>query len=212
MSTPKKRERIVTPAGKAVLLFVTKPSTKFKEEGEYTAKVVLDGKSGEALFAKFTELAKATKASDSTASKYKLHVPIEKETDEEGTETGNWILKSSNTATYKDKQGKVQNRSIQIVDSKGNPLPPSIKLGRGSVVQIGATINPYIVKGTKTVGVSLWLEAVRVLNLVEYQGKGFDWGDTPEGAYVAEDQSTDSEESGDESGGDEDAGNDATSF
>jgi len=55
-----------------------------------------------------------------------------------------------------------------VVDAKKTPLDGSTLIGNGSVVKIAVEPFAYMMPATKTVGVTLRLKAVQVIDIVEY--------------------------------------------
>jgi hypothetical protein len=97
--------------------------------------------------------------------------------------------------------GETWDKTINVFDSAGKPV--LVEIGNGSSVQVAYEIGPKFVDGTKY-GLNLYLSAVMVKNLVQYQpgqvsaeSFGFDIEDAPEGSefdsegFDSEDQSGD---------------------
>jgi len=73
------------------------------------------------------------------------------------------------------KDGSVIDIKIPMFDSKGKPVKGEVKLGEGSTVKIANDIKGYSVAG-KT-GVGCKLKSLQLINLVEYAGGNFGFGD-----------------------------------
>lgn len=104
---------------------------------------------------------------------------------------GNNILKFKANATLKLKSGEVKNRSVPIFDGMGNVITKKVRsiLGNGSDIIVAYQLFPFIFSANNF-GVSLRLDGVQVLKLVEYggsqsaEGLGFT---KHEGAFNGED-------------------------
>lgn len=209
MSTPAKKiyEKLTLPAGRARWIAVNKPLTTHKPEGEYSVDVVLTPEQAKPLIAKFEELAKIEGIAASKDDKFKLALkkarskakddklmpgktlPIVPELDAEGNETGNFVARCKQKGQYTRKDQSIQNVVITIVDSNRKPMKAN--LGKGSLVRVATAVVPYFSAGLLKYGVSLRIEGVQVIELVEYRG-GADVNtmfNDEEGGYVA-DQST----------------------
>jgi hypothetical protein len=64
------------------------------------------------------------------------------------------------------KAGKEWKRTVAIFDAKGNPAKGVKEIWGGTEGKVSFTASPYFVAATGTVGLSLRLEAVQILNLV----------------------------------------------
>jgi hypothetical protein len=176
----KKLEQFVSPTGSVTWASVVRPSTKFKALGSYDISIALTKEQALPLIKKFTEIGKAyhteVAAEKPVRKKYELHLPIKPEVDPEtGEETGRYILKASQAAAVDlvdKKTGKTDRRTfrITVVDAKKQPCAP--RVGRDSTAKFVALINPTVHDASKKVFVSLRLQAVQILNLVEFGGGG----------------------------------------
>lgn len=207
-----------TPAGTAQYPWLNKPDTKFDADGVYKTNLILSaedfnapnkklgGKSlqqvlTDAVEAKMAEtLAELPKAA---ASKVKTADVYEDELDDQGEPTGNVKLhfKLKAKVTVKS-SGKTFEQKPTLVDSK-NKVIDDIIYG-GSTIKLSFSPIPYYMASTKTVGVSLRMIAVQVLDLVSRGGgdTGFDVedgyvGESPAPAAPRFESSTDEDESGD---------------
>lgn len=182
---------IVTPKGRASWPYLHEPfknkkdgSTSFKcdlifpvEEAESLATELNQFYNEE--FEKALDKAKKSKipreARELRESVKKL--PIIKERDEEDQLTGNAVLKSKS------------NKKPMVVDAQGNPFTG--KIGAGSIVRLSVSPSFWGPLDERC-GVKLWLNAVQVIELVEwgayggpksFEETGFD---IVEDGYVAE--------------------------
>ena len=161
MNQKKKLVSIVSPKGLASYPFLNKPSTKFKEEGEYSVKLILSQEDG----AKFIDQVKAVlrdayKEQCALIKKEKLKMA---DFPWKETEDGKIEVKFSQTASFKSKAGEVYERKIALFDTKGNPVGDTI--GSSSVLRCAADIYPWYTP-VLGMGVSLRLKAVQVVELV----------------------------------------------
>lgn len=176
MAKSNKPVRITSPIGVAKWAFIDKPSTKFNPDGEYNVTLVLDSAEGAALektllkaaeAAREEMVAEAKKPAQAKARKsYRLTCGITKEEDEEGEETGNYVLKAKRDASYEGRDGKVVNVSIPVFDAKKNPVAGGVQIGRGSKLRVAVDLRPYAMDATQCAGVSLRLAGVQVIDLV----------------------------------------------
>jgi hypothetical protein len=194
-----------TPAGLAGFVCVNKPSTKFKPEGEYSIKLVLDPATAEPLQGEFRKLAEEAKAEflkkDSKKAaiigKYALHVPGSDDVDADGNPTGNVVFafKQAAVITPRDTKKQPFETKIGLFDAKGKPMPGDVLVGRGSKVKVAYEVIPFCNPATKSVGISLRLKAVQILDLKRYSGgtdfAGYGFGQ--EEGYTAEDAEAPSE-------------------
>jgi len=120
-------------------------------------------------------------------------------------ENGTLQLKLKRAARFTDKDGAVQEINLPIVDTKGKYLSKeqvaAAKIGNGTIVRVIVTARPYNM-ATQGVGVSLRLEKVQVIKVVQYGGNGTDneFGEFEGGEFAAPDVPTtthDAEFSGD---------------
>jgi hypothetical protein len=176
------KKTLTTPAGIAGFVCVNKPSTKFKPDGEYSIKLVLDPATAAPLQAEFTKLAEAAKAEfvkkDAKKAviiqKYALHVPGADDVDAEGNATGNIVFSFKQTAVITPKDPKKQKfeTKIGLFDAKGKPMASDVLVGRGSKVKVAYEVIPFCNPATKSAGISLRLKAVQILDLKRYSGGG----------------------------------------
>lgn len=184
-----KNQSGVSPAGKVVWACLSKPSTKFKANGEYSVKIVLPGETGTAFQAKLKPLAEQARVDLTAAEKdakkaallkrYTLNVPGTPELDDNANETGNVVfaMRQSAVITPKDKSKEPFNVTIGLFDAKGKPLPKNLIIGRGSLVKVAYEVIPFKMASDGTsgkIGVSLRLKAVQVIELVKYDGQSAD--------------------------------------
>ena len=188
--------RINTPVGTLQYPHLTSPDTRYVAEGSYHTKFSLPASECDGLIEKLTavrdEYFDNLSAKDKkTHNKVDAHAP---ELDEEGEETGNIIFNFKQKAKITSKEGKVWEVQPSLFDSANNKLDPEgLKLWGGSRGRISAEVVPYAMASTKSVGVTLRLKAVQVVEFSSGGGASpFDTFDG--GAVVGGKESTDDAE------------------
>jgi hypothetical protein len=145
-------ERATTPKGVAMYPWLTKPDTKWSVEGVYkmSLSVANDDKEALALCDKIRDL-----YTDEFGNKKMAKAIMPFKDDGEG----NIVF------SFKSK------KKPNLFNAKGNPVKNTedLKIGGGSIVKVNCSINPYD-KGINT-GVALYLNAVQIIELVEFKSK-----------------------------------------
>ena len=151
---------IVSPKGLASYPFINKPSFKFKEEGEYSVKLVLNKEEGTKFADQVkTILRSAYKDQCALLKKDKLKM-AEFPWKEDGE---NMVFAFKARATYTTKEGVVYESKVALFDTKGNPVTELV--GSNSVLRCACDVYPWYVP-SMGMGVSLKLKAVQVVELV----------------------------------------------
>lgn len=184
-----KGTKITTPFGVAGFSCLIRPSTKFNEDGEFNAKVILDdGPETAAFIAQLKTLyeqaheanriklqaeadAKAAEAGKK-AVPVRLKIaepPFKRMTDDDtGEELPKWSVNARMKATIRDKNKKIiGHRSPMVVDSKNNPVHSEV--GSGSIIRFQATALPFFTAALGS-GLQLKLIGVQVKELVQPGG------------------------------------------
>ena len=148
-----------TPKGIAQYPWLSKPDTKFSEEGVYKVNLIIPKADAIPLLKQINEVFaenvdKQTKNAKGKDIK-KANPPYFEELDDAGQPTGNVILKFKSKAAYKP----------AIFDAKGIPMIDSNIWG-GSELKINGSIAPYYTTLIGA-GVALRLRAVQVIQYVE---------------------------------------------
>jgi len=147
-----------TPKGIAQYPWLSKPDTKFNEEGEYKVNLILTKKEAapviEQINAAFAENFKVQEKEHGKDIKT-ANPPYMDELDDDNKPTGNVIIKFKSKAIY----------APAIFDAKGNVMKDSNIWG-GSEIRVNGSIAPYYVKLIGA-GVALRLRAVQVIQYVE---------------------------------------------
>ena len=153
------KETITTETGVALYPWLTKPDTKYNEDGEYKVNLILS-KEKSAPIINTIKGVHEDNYKDILKKEKKKTVkqaapPFTEELDDSGKPTGNIIFKFKSKAAYKP----------AIFDAKGNPLidPP---IWGGSEIKVNAVLYPYN-SPMQGAGVSLKIRAVQVIALVE---------------------------------------------
>lgn len=222
---------IVTPRGIAVFPKLNKPDFKFATEGSYETKLQIAPDSDDAvigrdsvtqaeliaaletmrdefLVEKKAELAASkdpkAKAKARTITTRDIGEPA---LDDDGNETGELVIKAKMKASGVGKDGKPWKRTPKLFDAHNKAMKidgPAIY--GGSTLKLAAKAVPYYMAAENFVGVSLYLEAVQVLDLVTGGGRSasaYGFG-SEEGGYAADesdDSSAFSDEGADAAGG-----------
>jgi len=148
-----------TPQGVAQYPWLSKPDTKFSEEGDYKVNLILSKQDAIPILKQINEVyaenyEKELKKAKGAQIK-KAPPPYLEELNEAGEPTGNIILKFKSKAAYKP----------AIFDAKGIPMIDSNIWG-GSEIKINGSAAPYFTPLIGA-GVSLRLRAVQVIQYVE---------------------------------------------
>lgn len=153
------------------------PETKFNPNGVYSIHVVKEEVESQPFIDFLEKLVeeKSREVLEETPrlkGKLSTKLPFDEEYDKDDVPTGNLEFKIKQNASGTTKAGEEWERSIPVVDSKRTPMDESTLVGNGSTVKVAFHANPYYIPAHKTVGVTLKLVAVQVLELVEYSKGG----------------------------------------
>ena len=155
--------KYVSPKGTAGYPKLTRPDTKFKAEGEYSTSLTMDAKDGEAFLQTLKD-ACVEEVGNKAAQGAQYPCKVE-----EGKYT--FKFKSKNKP--------------KLYDSKGKPITQDeLNIGSGSVLKVAGSMAFPKVQGKQYV--SLYMNQVQVINLVEYASSPFG---EEEGGFTAEDSS-----------------------
>lgn len=160
-----KKKQFISPKGTAAYAWITKADTKFNPEGVFKTNLVVDAKAA----APFIEAIREAYVEDQGAKKLSK-ANLSYDENEDGT------------VSFKFKS----QHKPKIFDSKGKPVVGDPKIGNGSVVKISGGFGPYD-KGANC-GCTLYLNAVQIIDLVEWAGSG-GFGEE-EGGFVADEDDT----------------------
>lgn len=151
-----------TPKGVASYPKLIKPDTKFNPEGTYSVALVIPADEADDLISQIEEIFVEEFGPKKLSE---LQTPYKKD------ENGDYIFKF-----------KSSNRP-QLFDAAGTAINPKaeLKLGSGSVLKVKGSIKPIMVQ--KKYYATLYINAVQVIDLVEFGGAGFA---AEEGSYKAD--------------------------
>jgi hypothetical protein len=175
--------------GKALWCKVHEPDTKFDPNGIYSVSVLIP----EAEAAEICEYLdglvqerfdEEIKAKPKLKNGLSTKAAYDNEYDQNGDPTGNIEFKLKLKAKVQTRNGDVYEQRPVVVDAKRKPLGSDTAIGNGSVIKVAYEPIPYMMASTKTVGVSLRMKGVQVIDLVEYGG-GASMFDEEDG-YVSE--------------------------
>lgn len=180
----------VTPKGRFKYPNVVDPdygTDEFpKEHGEYNLRLILSAKEAEAFRTKFQKVfddavaqgedafakmpvATRKKLKEVTTNEY-LQEIYDDQTEEP---TGDYEVRFKTSASGVNKQGKTWEKKLPIFDAKGKPFTPKAVWG-GTVGKVSFTAKPYFIAATATAGLSFYLDAVQIIELVEGGSRGAD--------------------------------------
>ena len=195
MSKPE-LEKIITPPGIAKYPRLNTPDTKFNPNGVYKVTLVLD-ESQEAvvefrdriLAAEEAAVAEAAKTVKKGKQLKTADSIIKAHTNSDGDVVDGFIEVSAKTSASGQRADKsTWTRRLPIFDSKGKPA--DVKIGGGSTLRLSLSISPYN-SPTLGAGVTLYLDAVKVIDLKEFKGEesadGYGFGEEEEGFSAAKD-------------------------
>ena len=176
----------VTPAGIAKYAWLSKPDTKFDPDGVYKVNLILDPADPEVQ--EFLEGINnqlndyhASELNKPKAKKLAKALPYKDDFNEDGDSTGMVSVALKTKAVVKDKEtGLTKPKTLPIINKYGKPIPEGTSVGNGSTIKAAYSSFCTTVKGVCYL--SLYLNAVQVLDLVEYSGNyGFTFEEEPEG-------------------------------
>lgn len=165
-----KLKNAVTPKGVLSWPYIAKPDTRYNPEGVYKTSIVVSA----AEAAPLMELCKTQFVEEYGQAKLaKANMPFE-------------VNEESGEVTFKFKS----KRQPTVYDAKGKVIKNVPQISSGTIAKVATAINPYATG--INVGVSLYLNDVQVIELVEY-GKGNVFG-AEEGYEYEDDGSADVKE------------------
>ncbi|AJT60822.1 putative ssDNA binding protein [Ralstonia phage phiITL-1] len=195
---------------------VTKPDTKYKAEGEYKIRVKVPKEAAQGLYEELAALAEAKleqtiqrakkdpkfKASLKGKAPKAADLPFY-EDEEDGTYVFTFKSKASFTSKKPGSEGETINRTIPIWQGNKRLKPEEVpKFGEGSTVKVSFVAADFFTAAVGA-GITLRLEAVKLIKAVEYTGGGSNpfGDDEDEGDY----QESTGNEFGDDDGNAEDS-------
>jgi hypothetical protein len=143
-----KLKNAITPKGVMSWPYIAKPDTRYNPEGVYKTSLVVSSADAESLMKTCTDSFVAEYGSSKLA---KANMPFE-------------VNEEAGEVTFKFKS----KRQPKAYDAKGKLITKMPQIASGTVAKIATAINPYQT-GINT-GVSLYLNDVQIIDLVEYGG------------------------------------------
>lgn len=171
-----KKTTIITPMGIAKFPKLNMPDFKFNKAGIFSVDLVLAKDDAAVLreqLATFEEdaynhmlLLKGLKSMNKADS------PLKKELDQEGKETGNFVIKIKTVASFTDQSGNVTNKTV-IVDDKHGERTDQLVMA-GSKIKVRAIISSYFTQGK--FGITARLNRVQVKEFSDGPSGADIWG------------------------------------
>lgn len=159
-----KFKRVTSPRGEALYPYLKSPEVYEGQEVGYTIQVKFSKEDTDKLIALLEEELESVKNSSEFKGKRwsrEPHMGFRED------KNGDIVFKFKTKATITTKAGETIKRTVPVFDSKGKPI--DVTIGNGSVVRVAFQIVPYWKSSTNN-GLSLYLDAVQVIELVEYNG------------------------------------------
>ena len=178
-----KQDTLISPAGRAIFPKLTEPDTKFKEEGEYSVKLLLTEAEAAVIREKceavrqqaFDEQFEKIRSEKPKMSAEKIResiklaeLPIKPYEDPDtGEETGEYQVNFKMRASgVSKKTGKHWTRRPLIFDAQNNPIKPDgLEIWSGSVLKVAYELAPFCTAALGA-GVSIRLIGVQIIELV----------------------------------------------
>jgi hypothetical protein len=195
MAKKSKFPQLVTKPGEAKWPHLVTPDTTFNKKGVYTTKLLWLPEEFEKMeLKKIIDQLTQEKYDDvidglkpAQIERIFKQYPYGDDLNDDKEETGKIYVHFKSNASF-EKDGETINLKPVLFDAAGNQLKRRINIGNGSILCIKTTIKPYVmdqeavVDGKKTkiknIGVTLYIGAVQIRELVEYgadaAGMGFD--------------------------------------
>lgn len=185
--------RKTTPVGTLVFPHLTAPDNKFNSDGVYHTRMALTEDQVKDLQAAADAVLEAFIESDpDDIGAVKLSKAVtrpvgEEECDQDGNETGRFLVRFKMNATGKGSRG-VFTRQPALFDAKAQSInfDEAPDIWSGTKARISYELVPYYMASTKSLGVSLRLRGVQIIELATSgTGGGASMGFEEEEGYVA---------------------------
>jgi|LGOV01.1.fsa_nt_gb hypothetical protein len=169
-----KGTKVTSPRGDALWAKLDKPDREYNEKGMYSTDLVVDpGAQGVQTFIDKLEKLRDTAFDQANEGKpknklYTKRSVYKDDFDKDGNETGNIVFKFKMNNVDDRRPG--QNKVILVGPKASEGEIPMVQIGNGSLIRCVAFANPYAMSSDKTIGVSLILEKVQLLDLVSFGG------------------------------------------
>jgi hypothetical protein len=181
-------EKMTTPKGIALYPHLDKPDTKFDDIGVYQLSLRLAKEEGvelqntlQEILNKHTDLIKKQTGKDPKIQP----LPIKENTDAEGNEVLDFKFKLK--PQLRTRSGEIIEQRPQIFDAGLKPMG-KVGIGNGSTVKVSFVAAPY--QAPIGAGVSLRLNAVQVIDLIQYNGGADGSGFAVEEGFAFEESKT----------------------
>ena len=175
-------KRITSPRGEALWAYLKNPEVYEGEEVGYTIQVKFSKEDTDNMIGLLEQELESAKNSTEFKGKKWSREPRMGLREDQNSDI---IFKFKTKATIKTKAGDIVKRTVPVFDASGKPV--DVSLGNGSVVRVAFQVIPYW-KSAMNNGLSLYMDAVQVIKLVEYSAEGnasmFGFG-VEEGGFVA---------------------------
>ncbi len=181
-----KENQFITAVGTALYPSLRNPETFEGNEIGYTVKVIFSQEETNKMERHLHKLLEEAKSLPEMEGKKWGNTPSIGMGE---TQDGETFFKFKKKSSYISKKtNQVVQTTVPIFDAQGKPLPANIDIGNGSQVKVAYSVFPFN-KSRQIQGLSLRLEAVQVIKLVERGAGGqdassFGFG-AVEGGYVA---------------------------
>lgn len=180
------KKLLTTPKGVAVYPHLSKPDTKFKAEGVYHIKLKLDGIEAASLAGAIDNAMKESlkaariQVTESHGADKAKKVGLSDAPYSRDETDGSVTFSFKMNATGKSrKTGEQFTMKPVIFNAQGVPTE-GMKIGGGSIVRVSYEIVPFYKTAKVGAGVTLRLQAVQVITLVEYGANAASYGFTNE--------------------------------
>lgn len=173
---------IITPVGISMFNYLESPDFEYNKNGDYKTRLFFDPEAEgvkemtdvmdelvEKALPYFLDQATTVKAKKAVV--LSENTPYYNETDDNDEETGRIYINAKSIASGVTKEGEKWKRQVAIYDANGDRVAKDTKLniGNGTTMALSLTLRAYFNKQSG-VGISLRLEAVQIIELVEYTG------------------------------------------
>lgn len=151
---------------------VHEPDTKFNPDGDFSVEARASQEQLQKLCDWLDQVLATAQADEikknPKAKTFNLAPPYQPVYDDDGNETGEVKLKFKMKAVGRRRDGTTWQQRPKVFDAGLKPVPKTVLIGNGSGGKVGFKVRPYAMPATRTIGLSMMLEAVQIIDLVEY--------------------------------------------
>ena len=173
-----KRQQMNTPVGVAVYPRLNEPDYKFQPAGEFSVNVRLTEKDARPLITALDEMLDKWHTEESKTRRKpnlkKAPLPVKPAVDDDGNETDEWDFKFKMKHNVTTQSGKSWTQRPKLYDSELQGYNGGI-IGGGSRIAVNFVPATYYTPALGC-GITLRLNAVQVVELVEWENKSADLG------------------------------------